>query len=174
MKAIVISKGQITIGSDVINSLKYTAKLVNALIVIYSTVSENILCQGAAADLSLNGTTYATENEFIVAFNLAIQNANVDINLTKNTGYPDSLISANIVCTTKQQITTQAKPGYVTLSAPSTNTGVIYIGLTGVGVTSYPLAADKSIGLELADLSLIYVLASVGGERVNVLGAYKS
>ena len=78
------------------------------------------------------------------------------------------------MATTKQQICSVAKPGYVTLSAPVANTGVIYIGLTGVSASSYALGSGLSVPLELSDLSKVFVLASVGGESVNILGAYKS
>jgi hypothetical protein len=177
MTAIVVSNGQIIVGGVINNSLKFRASLdVNGLIYIHSEpVGGGVLLYGAAAtDVSLNGTTYTSVSQFVADFNTAVQNADLGVNVGKNTSYPDTLISANIVCTTKQQITTHAKSGYVIFTTPSTNTGVIYIGLTGVANTNYPLAADKSITLEFIDLSLIYVLASVAGESVNVLGAYKS
>jgi hypothetical protein len=177
MKAIVVSNGQVTVDGATYNSLKYKAGLDSSgLIFIHSDpVGGDVLLYGAqATDVSLNGTTYTSVSQFVADFNSAVQTANLGVNVGKNTSYPDTLISANIVCTTKQQICTAAKSGYVTFTAPSTNTGVIYIGLTGVGATNYPLASGASVEIELANLSLIYVLASVGGESVNVLGAYKS
>jgi hypothetical protein len=177
MTAIVVSNGQVTVGGIIYTSLRFRANTdANGLIYIHSEpVGGTVILQGAAAtDVSLNGTTYTSVSQFVADFNLAIQNADLGVNVGKNTSYPDTLISANIVATTKQQICSVAKPGYVTLSAPSTNTGVIYIGLTGVSVTSYALGSGLSVPLELSDLSKVYVLSSVAGESVNVLGAYKS
>ena len=175
MIAIVVSNGQITVGSTTFNSLKYEARVVNGTIFVRgTTLDQDVLYQGAAADVTLNGTSYGTENAFMIAFNAAVISANLGVNVGKNTSYPDTLISTVITATTKQQITTQAKSGYATLSAPAGNTGVIYVGLTGVTSANYALAAGSSVYLELNDLSLIWVLASVGGETVHVLGGYKS
>jgi hypothetical protein len=174
MKAIVISKGQITIGSDVINSLKFRAKLVDILVVIYSTVSENILCQGAAADLSLNGTTYATENEFIIAFNLAIQNADINTNVAKNTGYPDTPFSAKLTPNVATRVANYAKPGWVTIKASINNGGNVYVGPTGLIAGSGELEPGESITYEANDLSTIWALNVSAGYIINVFGNYKN
>ena len=177
MTAIVVSNGQVTVGGVTYTSLRFKASLDgNGLISIHSDpVGSDVLLYGAAAgDVTLNGTTYTSVSQFVADFNTAIQNANLGVNVGKNTSYPDTLISAVITATTKQQITTHAKSGYATLSAPVANTGVIYVGLTGVSAANYALAAGSSVYLELIDLSLIWVLASVAAETVHVLGGYKS
>jgi hypothetical protein len=177
MTAIVVSNGQVTVGGTTYKSLKFRANTDSSgLIFIHSEpAGGSVILNGAAAtDVSLNGTTYTSVSQFVADFNNAVQTADIGINVGKNTSYPDSLISAVITATTKQQVSSHAKPGYITFTTPSTNTGVIYIGLTGVANTNYPLAADKSVTLEFSDLSLVYVLASVAGETVAVLGAYKA
>lgn len=177
MKAIVVSNGQVTVDGVTYNSLHFRANLDGSgLIYIHSEpVGGTVILQGAAAtDVTLNGTTYTSVSQFVADFNAVVVSTDLGVNVGKNTSYPDTLISGVITATTKQQITTHAKSGYATLSAPAANTGVIYVGLTGVSAANYALAAGSSVYLELIDLSLIWVLASVAAETVHVLGAYKS
>jgi hypothetical protein len=63
--------------------------------------------------------------------------------------------------------------GYVTLTTPSTNTGNIYVGESDVNNTNYYLEPDKSLTLELADLSDIWVQSEDAGQVLLVVGAAK-
>ena len=82
MKTIVVSNGQITVDGTVYNSLTYKAKLDgDGLIHIYNdpvgldAVGHDTVVSGAkATDISLNGTTYGSVTEFIVAFNALVIN----------------------------------------------------------------------------------------------------
>jgi hypothetical protein len=61
----------------------------------------------------------------------------------------------------------------VILTAPSTNTGNIYVGESDVSNDSYALEPDRSITLELSDLSQIWVQSETPGDYINVIGAAK-
>jgi hypothetical protein len=129
-------------------------------------------------DATLNGNTYFTGDSgtFVEDFN-----AIAGMMLGYNTKYPENLFSQHIELDTS--VDEQVVPlwviaghngGYVTITAPSTNTGNIYVGEDDVSTDSYALEPDKSITLEISDLSLIWVQSTVAGDVVNVIGVAKT
>ena len=70
-------------------------------------------------------------------------------------------------------IITGHNAGYVILTTPSTNTGNVYVGESDVSTDSYALEPDKSITIEISDLSLIWVQSTVPADHVLVLGVAK-
>ena len=175
MIAIVVSNGQITVGSTTFNSLKYEARVVNGVIFVRSTtLDQDILYQGAAADVTLNGTSYGTENEFAIAFNAAIISANLGVNVGRNTSYPDTPFSATITANIASRVANYAKPGWVTIKALSTNGGSVYVGPTGLSASSGTLESGESVTYEVSDLSTIWALNVAAGYVINVFGAYKN
>lgn len=128
------------------------------------------------ADVSCQGVVYTSSEDFVLIFNaLAGQS------IGYNTKYPEMLFSQAITLDTS--VDEQVVPawcisghnaGYVTLTAPSANTGNIYVGEDDVSNQSYALEPDKSITLELSDLSLIWVQSETVGDHINVIGAAKT
>jgi hypothetical protein len=123
----------------------------------------------------LNGVQYGTVEGFVTNFNQI-----AGTNLGFNTKYPETLFSQDIELDTS--IDQQVVPawciaghnaGYVILTAPSTNTGNVYVGEDDVNSDSYAMEPDKSITLELSDLSLIWVQSTVPGEHLSVIGCAK-
>ena len=97
-----------------------------------------------------------------------------------NTKYPELLFSQHFELDTS--VDTQIVPawcitghnaGYVILTTPSTNTGTVYVGEDDVNNGSYAMEADKSITLEISDLSLIWVQSDTAGDHLNVIGVAK-
>jgi hypothetical protein len=177
MVAIVVSIGQVTVGGVVYNSLKYKASIDGSgLITIHSDpVGEDVLLYGAAAgDVSLNGTTYGSVTAFVAAFNTAIQNANLGVNVGRNTSYPDTPFSAHITANTIAWVANYVKPGWVTIKALSTNGGNVYVGPTGLTAGSGELEPGESVTYEVADLSTVWALNITVGYIINVFGAYKN
>ena len=127
-------------------------------------------------DATLNTTAYFTGDSgtFVEDFN-AVAGAFIGF----NTKYPENLFSQHIELDTSvdEQVVplwAHGKAGYITLTTPSTNTGNIYVGESDVNANSYPLEPDKSITLELSDLSLIWVQSTTPGDTINVIGAIKT
>jgi hypothetical protein len=167
---ITISNDLLTINEKSVNAGNYLAQAVgNDISIVHISNDDERLFDGAFGNLKLNGTAYGSAVLFCNAFN-ALSGAAIK----RNTDYPDELISSVLTPNTEGAITAQAKPGSVILTTPAANTGFIYVGITGVGSSNYALAADKSIALELKDLSKIFVKNSVAGEKVHVIGSYKS
>jgi len=71
MLAILVEKGQITVGVSKYNSLNYRAKCVeeNSVIIYCKMLERDIICEGTYSDLSLNGVEYDSAVAFVVAFN---------------------------------------------------------------------------------------------------------
>ena len=129
------------------------------------------------AALYISGVGYspASVDDFVTVFN-AVCGASLGF----NTKYPETLFSQHIVLDTSvdEQVATApviaaGSAGYVTITAPSTNTGNIYVGGSDVNNTSYALEAGKSITLEISDLSLIWVQNESVGDSVDVIGVAK-
>ena len=124
--------------------------------------------------ITLDGASYASAALFVAAFNTALGGS-----LSFNTKYPENLFSDHIELDTSVDeqpapLAALGKAGYITLSAPSGNSSVIYIGTSTVNSTDFALAADKSITLELADLRDIWVQSDTAGDHLDVIGAYKT
>ena len=72
---------------------------------------------------------------------------------------------------TQAQLPSHALTGAVTLSTPASNTGTIYIGLTGVTTsTGFALAPGASISLPIANTNLLYALGSHSGDVLTFIG----
>lgn len=168
--AITISNDLLTIGTNSFSAAIYIAqKVKDDINIVHSEDAEDMIFSGKFDSATLNGAAYQSAVLFCSAFNALAGNQ-----LKRNTDYPDELISAVLTPNNEAAITAQAKPGSVILTTPAANTGFIYVGLTGAGSSNYALAADKTIALELKDLSKIFVKNSVAGEKVHVIGSYKS
>jgi hypothetical protein len=167
---ITISNDLLTVDGVSYNAGNYAALAKeNDITIVHNNNSDDKIFEGAYSNLKLNGTSYGSAVLFCNAFN-ALSGAAIK----RNTDYPDTIISTVLTPNTETAITDQAKPGSVILTTPAANTGLIYVGITGVGSSNYALASDKSIPLELKDLSKIFVKNSVAGEKVHVIGSYKS
>lgn len=127
-------------------------------------------------DFTINGVQYATVEDAVTNFN---QIAGTNIGF--NTKYPENLFSQHIDLDTS--VDEQIVPawviaghnaGYVIITAPSTNVGNIYVGEDDVSNESYALEPDRTITLEISDLSLIWVQSTVAGDSVNIIGVAKT
>lgn len=59
----------------------------------------------------------------------------------------------------------------VTVKALSTNTGLIFVGATGVSSSNgYVLSARESISLDISNLATVFINSSLDGEGVSYLG----
>jgi len=127
---------------------------------------------------TFNGNTYFTGDSgtFVEDFN-----AIAGMFLGYNTKYPENLFSQHIALDTS--VDEQVVPawvisghngGYVTLTTPSTNTGNIYVGESDVSNISYAMEPDKSITIEISDLSLIWVQSETAGDHISVIGVAKT
>ena len=128
------------------------------------------------SDFILNGTEYGTVEAFVEAFN-AFAGASIGF----NTKYPDLLFSQHIDLDTSVDeqvvpvwIQTGHNAGYVIITAPDSNTDDIYVGESDVSNDSYALEPDRSITLEISDLSLIWVQSATVGDSVDVIGVAKT
>jgi hypothetical protein len=126
-------------------------------------------------DITFENVSYLSAEEFVIAFN-AIAGQSIGF----NTKYPEILFSQHIELDTSvdEQVVpvwciTGHNAGYVILTAPSTNTGNIYVGESDVSNDSYALEPDRSITLELSDLSQIWVRAETPNDHINIIGACK-
>jgi hypothetical protein len=184
MEAITISNDLLTIGTNSFNAGNYIALAEGSTVVIvHNSSSRDRIFEALFSNIKLNNVRYATAAELCTAFNAlaaAALRANIEsmsgniADLKDNTGYPENLISAVLTPNDATPITNQALSGSVILTTPAANTGVIYVGLAGVDNTKYAMEADKSIAIELSDLSRICVKNSVAGEKVHVIGSCKS
>ena len=125
-------------------------------------------------DFSLNidglDVTPTSVDNFVARFNAACGST-----LGYNTQYPQHIISDLISPDTSiaTQLVTAEKAGYLTILAPSTNTGWIHVGDEDVDWTDGYLEAGDKVFMELDDLSKIYVYANTAGDDVSIIGAYK-
>ena len=126
-------------------------------------------------EVSCQSVEYASAELFVTAFN-ALAGAYIGF----NTKYPETLFSRHIALDTSvdEQVATAAiiagnNAGYVTITAPSTNSGNIYVGDSTVNNTDYALEPDRSITLEIDDLGKIWVQSSEVDDAVNIIGVAK-
>lgn len=126
-------------------------------------------------DITLQGVVYGSAEEYVIAFN-AVAGQSIGY----NTKYPEEMFSQTISLDTS--VDEQVVPawviaghngGYVILTTPSTNTGNVYVGESDVNNGSYAMEPDKSITLEAADLSDIWVQSTTPGDTIMVLGFAK-
>jgi hypothetical protein len=124
----------------------------------------------------LNGVIYGTVEGFVTNFN---QIAGTNIGF--NTKYPENLFSQHIELDTSVPLQvvpawciTGHNAGYVILTAPSTNSGNVYIGEDDVSNESYALEPDRSITIEISDLSLIWAMNDTSGDHLGVIGVAKT
>jgi len=126
----------------------------------------------ADASLSIDGASasFSTSDEFVALFNAA-----AGTNIGYNTQYPQHIISDLISPDTSiaTQLVTAEKAGYLTILAPSTNTGWVHVGDEDVDWTDGYLEAGDKVFMELDDLSKIYVYANTAGDDVSIIGAFK-
>ena len=125
-------------------------------------------------DVTIDSVYSASAAAFVTAFN-----ALAGTQFGFNTKYPENLFSDHIELDTSVDeqpapLAALGKAGYITLSTPSSNSSVIYVGTSTVNNTVFALAADKSITLELADLRDIWVQSDTAGDHLDVIGAYKT
>ena len=86
---------------------------------------------------------------------------------------PDFAYGQITVGTTETQLTTVSTPCRkgVLVKAISTNTGIVYIGKTGVTtISGYELTAGEAVSIEIDNVNKIFAIASVAGQGVCWIG----
>jgi hypothetical protein len=74
--------------------------------------------------------------------------------------------------TTATALASHALNTGVTISALSSNSGVVYVGPAGItSSTGFPLTAGASVTLNVPNTNLIYVLAATGSPVVSFIGS---
>ena len=71
-----------------------------------------------------------------------------------------------------QLATSESPLGYITIAASEDNLGSLFVGPSGVTVTSYQLQAGDSLDLEMNDLSKLYVTASIAAQTMFYIALY--
>lgn len=109
------------------------------------------------------------------SFPTTLKVVNVDGSPVGESNSPGTLISFITAVTTagtRVQLANHAAQGIV-LEAPSTNTGKIYVGSTTVSsaVFGAELQAGQSVGVAVNNTNLIYIDASVNGDKCSVIGS---
>lgn len=93
-----------------------------------------------------------------------------------NTAYQDEPFSDQIssVSLTAQQIVSEQKKGWMTISIDTDSTDVVYIGPAGVtsGSGYYLKSSNPTITVSSDDLSEWYAVGDSGGETLYIIGAY--
>ncbi len=97
-------------------------------------------------------------------------------NIGGSTTLPSSFAAFRTTVTTagtRVQLTSNALTVGVILEAPSTNTGLIYIGGSNVSSSVFgaELQAGQSVSMAVNNTNLIYADASVSGDKVAALGS---
>lgn len=77
------------------------------------------------------------------------------------------------VSTTAAPITTSNISGELLLSAPSTNTGSIFIGLADVDISTkgFELEPGDKVPVNAVDLSKVYAVVSAGTESLSFMAS---
>ena len=180
MTTVVISNYHILVDGKYYTTLDYKAYSKDDTIgICHHTNKDDTLIKGrvAPAEISLNGTIYATAEAFVDAFN-AITIAALSYLLTSmkaNTDYPDNIISQRIAVPAigAVHVANVNGAGYLTLTADEDNTGDIYVGGADVSINSYHIEPGKSLPLEHVNLSEWYALAEAAEDVLYVAGSYK-
>jgi hypothetical protein len=181
MTTIVIANGHILVDNKLYVPLDYEAYAIDGLVGFRHITQRDLTLlkdRVLASKITLNGTAY-NDNQWatlVLDFNtfLAPGTGASLSEIKDDVDYPEEIISTVLTPNSMTGITNQTKAGYVTLYAPAANTGLIYVGTDAVSASSFALEAGKSVPIELADLARIFVKNTVAGEKVHVLGAYKS
>jgi hypothetical protein len=127
-------------------------------------------------DVTIDSVAYGSAALLVAAFNTFLGGT-----ISYNTKYPENLFSQHIALDTS--VDEQVVPawiiaghngGYVTITTPTTNSGNVYIGESDVSNQSYALEPDKSITIEISDLSLIWAQSETAGDSVNIIGVAKT
>lgn len=100
----------------------------------------------------------------------------VDGSLTANPTVPTAVVAFVTAVTTagvRVQLGSNALTGGAILQAPSTNTGLIYVGVVTVSATVYGAELQPGQATSFAgnNTNLIYIDASVSGDKMSVLGS---
>jgi hypothetical protein len=121
-------------------------------------------------DVTIEGTSYGSIALLVAAFNMK-----AGAKYAYNTKYPETLISYTLDPDTsvEAQLFNLQKGGWLTVKAPSTNTGSVFIGGDDVNNTDGYLEASGEQTFEIDDLSKLWVLATTPGDKIIVFGAYK-
>ena len=123
-------------------------------------------------ELNIDGAdvTPASADDFVAQFNAAC-----GTNLGYNTQYTQHIVSDHMLLDTSvaTQLTPYGKAGYLTITADEDNTDVVYVGDINVDNDSYRLAAEKSVYMEIDDISKIYAYGAAADLGVSILGSYK-
>ncbi len=84
-----------------------------------------------------------------------------------------AFLTANVMSGTRVQLASNTGLSGAVLEAPSTNTGIIYVGASNVSATVYgaQLQPGQSVGVALNNSNLIYFDASVSGDKLAFLGS---
>lgn len=176
MITITISGSHITVESTTYPSLNYAIKNSGDTITIYNrALTRDVIVEGLFSDLTLNGGTYASVTEFIVAFNALIKAYGMTnlAGIQANTDYTDTPFSSLETPVAETHVCDVVKRGWFILVTPDTNTGIVNVGPTGVGATSAGLGANQSLFVPSGDLSKWFVKSQVGADVVSVIGEYK-
>lgn len=87
---------------------------------------------------------------------------------------PTSLLNGHTIVTTAGTAVVLASSTLcksVTIKSLLANTGVIYVGVTGVSSSNgFELGAGDTISLDISNLNTIYINSSVSGEGVSYIG----
>ena len=183
--AFIMENGHLAVVSpnnvDVVTSTDYYAKVLSDGVIIEVAPMNNDprgkTWRGNPEHFTLNGDEYfvGDSGTFVEDFN-----AIAGTMLGFNTKYPEALFSQTIALDTSvdEQVVpawciTGHNAGYVTLKAPSTNAGNIYVGEDDVSNLSFYLEPGDNLTLELSDLSLVWVQSTTPGDVVSVIGAAK-
>jgi len=129
------------------------------------------------SDITINTETPTSASDAVEKWNYVVM-----ASIGFNTGYPQNLFAFHMIPDTSVPqrvvpIVGIGHAGYVTITTPSGNSGVVYVGDSGVASVpdyGYQMEADKSITLELADLGNIWVMNETSGDYISVIGAYKT
>lgn len=124
--------------------------------------------------ITVNGTVHTSAANTVADINAytAAALAYLLTGMRANSNYPNNAFSAEITANAETQIANYPYRGYVTLKAPSTNAGNVYVGPQGLGAGSGNLEPGESVAYELDDLSSLYALNASNNDVLEVFGAY--
>jgi len=98
--------------------------------------------------------------------------AAIPVYVASNAAVTSIVTGQQTATTTATALANHALSSSVTLSAPSTNAAVLYVGTAGVtSSTGFALGAGQSVNLPISNTNLIYIVAPTGSPVVTYLGA---